>query len=174
MSDFHGAERTFQLLTQAAGRAGRGSKLGEVVIQTYNPDHYAIITAQKQDYERFYEQEIEYRKMMFYPPVWNLLVIWGTSLQEEKLQIAVEKMAKHLSIFIKEDIIVAKERVQLVGPTDATISKINDVYRKVIYMKTKEYQTLVRLKDRAEWYIKDNKDFQNVSIQFDFNPISSF
>ena len=174
VSDFHGAERTFQLLTQAAGRAGRGSELGEVVIQTYNPDHYAIITAQKQDYERFYEQEIEYRKMMFYPPVWNLLVIWGTSLQEEKLQIAVEKMAKHLSVFIKEDVIVAKERVQLVGPTDATISKINDVYRKVIYMKTREYQTLVRLKDRMEWYIKDNKDFQNVSIQFDFNPISSF
>ncbi len=174
VSDFHGAERTFQLLTQAAGRAGRGSEPGEVVIQTYDPEHYAIVTAKEQDYESFYSQEIEYRKMMFYPPVWNLLVIWATSLQEERLEKATEKMANHLSVFIKEDELLAKEKIQIVGPTDAAISKINDVYRKVIYLKTKEYDTLVQIKDRMEWYIKDNKDFRNVSIQFDFNPVSGF
>ena len=174
VSDFHGAERTFQLLTQAAGRAGRGMEAGEVVIQTYNPEHYAIFTAQKQDYESFYEQEIEYRKMMFYPPVWNLLVIWGTSLKEEILERGTEKIANHIRVFVKKDELLVKEKIQIVGPTNASIAKVNDVYRKVIYIKTKEYQTLVCIKDRIEWYIKDNKEFQNITVQFDFNPVSGF
>ena len=174
VSDFHGAERTFQLLTQAAGRAGRGSEPGEVVIQTYDPAHYAITTAKEQDYEAFYQQEIEYRKLMCYPPVWNLLVIWATSLQEERLEYTTQKIAMHLTVFIKKDTILAKQKIQVVGPTEASIAKINDVYRKVIYIKTKEYETLVQIKDRIEWYIKDNREFQNISIQFDFNPVSGF
>uniref|UniRef100_UPI004057B400 replication restart helicase PriA n=1 Tax=Agathobacter sp. TaxID=2021311 RepID=UPI004057B400 len=174
VSDFHGAERTFQLLTQAAGRAGRGNEPGEVVIQTYNPNHYAIVNAKKQDYESFYAQEIEYRKMMCYPPIWNLLVIWAASLQEEKLNHAANKMANHLTAYIKESKTLSQENLQMVGPADAAISKINDVYRKVIYIKTKHYRTLVEIKDRMEWYTKENKDFQAISIQFDFNPVSGF
>ena len=83
VSDYHAAERTFQLLTQAAGRAGRGSEPGEVVIQTYRPDHYSVQTAKEQDYEAFYEQEMEYRRMLLYPPVWNMLVILCASKQEQ-------------------------------------------------------------------------------------------
>ena len=81
VSDYHAPERTFQLLVQAAGRAGRG-RPGEVVIQTYDPEHYAIVAAKSQDYEAFYEQEIEYRALMYYPPVWNLLVILCASRSE--------------------------------------------------------------------------------------------
>ena len=76
--------------------------------------------------------------------------------------------------YLEEDAAFAGKPIQLVGPADATIAKVNDIYRKVIYLKTKEYQNLVRLKDRLEQYIKDNKDFQNVSVQFDFNPMSGF
>lgn len=174
ISDFHGAERTFQLLTQAAGRAGRGKEPGNVVIQTYNPSHYAILTANKQDYEAFYEQEIVYRQMMKYPPVWNLLVVQCTSEREDVLEHAVEKIATHLQAYIREDKKLSRQMIQIIGPADAAIARINDIYRKVIYIKTKEYENLVLLKDRLEWYTKDNRDYANVSVQFDFNPVNGF
>ena len=171
---FSAAERTFQLLTQAAGRAGRGDETGDVVIQTYNPEHYAVLTAKAQDYESFYEQEIMYRQFGFYPPVWNLLLVMCTSEQEKLLEVMSEKLVSRLQSYIDTDEVLQKERIQLVGPTDAAIAKVNDVYRKIIYIKTKEYKSLVLLKDRLEDYMKDNRDFQNVSVQFDFNPMSGF
>ena len=174
VSDFHAAERTFQLLTQAAGRAGRGDMPGDVIIQTYNPEHYAVQTAKEQDYESFYEQEILYRQIGFYPPVWNLLVVMCASEQEKQLEIASEKLAKRLQKHIKEEVDLEGKRIQLVGPTDASIAKVNDIYRKVIYIKTKEYQNLVLIKDRLEDYMKNNRDFGQVSVQFDFNPMSGF
>lgn len=172
VSDFHAAERTFQLLTQAAGRAGRGSEPGDVIIQTYDPQHYAVLTAKAQDYEDFYQQEIMYRQLMFYPPVWNLLVIMCTSEMETQLEQGSQRIATRLNRHITES--HKGERIQVVGPADATIARVNDIYRKVIYIKAKEYQTLVALKDQLEWYMQDNKDFQNVSVQFDFNPMSGF
>ena len=174
ISDFHAAERTFQLLTQAAGRAGRGDEPGDVIIQTYNPEHYAVLTAKAQDYESFYEQEIMYRKLGFYPPVWNLLLIMCTSENEKQLQFAAEKLAKRLQVHVDGDAEFERKPIQIVGPADATIARVNDVYRKVIYIKTKDYQKLVLLKDRLESYIKDNRDFGQVSVQFDFNPMSGF
>lgn len=169
VSDYHGAERTFQLLTQAAGRAGRGDLPGEVVIQTYNPDNYAVIAAKNQDYESFYEQEIEYRKFLYYPPVWNMLVVWSSSKKMKELESGSDSIIKEL-----EKNVTMKDKVQIVGPVDASISKINDVYRKVIYMKAKDYNRLVELKDQLERYVKDNPTYRNILVQFDFNPVSGF
>ena len=174
ISDFHAAERTFQLLTQAAGRAGRGDTPGDVIIQTYNPEHYAVLTAKEQNYESFYEQEITYRKLGFYPPVWNLLLVMCTSENETQLQYASDKIAKRLRSIVDMDGELERKPIQIVGPADATIARVNDVYRKVIYIKTKDYQNLVLFKDRLEAYIKDNKDFGQVSVQFDFNPMNGF
>jgi primosomal protein N' (replication factor Y) len=169
-SDYHAAERTFQLLTQAVGRAGRGEKPGQAVIQTYDPDHYAIRTAQAQDYEAFYQQEIAYRTMMSYPPVWNLLVVHcaGGDLA------CVEQAAQKLTERLKTAIGAQNTRVLLVGPADASIARINDVYRKVVYMKAAEYQTLVALKDVLEPFVQADRLFSNVTIQYDFNPASGF
>ena len=84
-SDFRCSERTFQLLTQAAGRAGRGETPGNVIIQTYQPDHYSISCAAGQDYESFYRQEMNYRKMLSYPPVCQLLAVQFSCRSEELL-----------------------------------------------------------------------------------------
>lgn len=170
ISDYHAAERTFQLLVQAAGRAGRGELPGEVVIQTYDPEHYSIVTAKAQDYEAFYEQEIAYRELMSYPPVWNLLVILCASRTKEAATEGAACLAGQAGAWIK----ASDERVYVVGPADAAVAKVNDVYKKVIYFKTQKYETLVKIKDMAEKFTRDNRDYKDVMIQFDFNPVNGF
>lgn len=170
VSDFHASERTFQLLTQAVGRAGRGKLPGAAVIQTYAPDNFAVEAARDQDYDRFYGKEIAYRSMLSYPPVWNLLLIHCTGTKQP----AVELAAGHAAVWLKGRIAQESETVLLVGPADAAVAKVNDVYRKVIYMKAKRYDTLVRLKDETEHYVREQSLFSPVTIQFDFNPVSGF
>lgn len=171
ISDYHAAERTFQLLTQAAGRAGRGELPGEVVIQTYDPEHYSIITAKEQDYEAFYTQEIEYREMMCYPPVWNLLVILCASRMEEAAAEGARRLVEQVDAWSTAH---PNERLYVVGPADAAVAKVNDIYKKVVYLKTRDYETLVKIKDMAEKYTRDNRDYKDVMIQFDFNPVNGF
>ena len=171
VSDYHAAERTFALLTQAIGRAGRGKELGQAIIQTYDPEHFAIQTAKEQNYERFYEQEIAYRKMLSYPPVWNLLVVHCSSADYYRLEEAAGCFAEYL----KGNITEQKKKVLLIGPADAAVAKVSDVYYKVIYMKTADYQMLVGLKDSLLAYIKKEKNtFSDITVQFDFNPVSGF
>ena len=143
ISDYRASERTFQLLTQAAGRAGRGDIPGNVIIQTYDPDHYSITTAKEQNYEAFYGQEIEYRKMMRYPPVWNMLYILCASKNEAAASEAAVALMGKIDQIVREN----SEKIFSIGPSDAPVAKISDVYRKVIYVKTREHQTLVILKD---------------------------
>lgn len=165
-NDYGAAENTFELLTQAAGRAGRGEIPGEVVIQTYNPDNFAIKAASGHDYEAFYNEEIVYRKLMKYPPAGNLLSIMITADSEEK----AERLSKDLA-----DVIKSKEdnNIVILGPADATIKRINNVYRKVIYVKAKEYETLVSWKNIIEDYRKKT-EYRDGSVAFDFNPSGSF
>ena len=170
VADYHAAERTFQLLTQAVGRAGRGPLPGQAIIQTYDPEHFAIQTAKAQDYEAFYQHEIAYRKMMHYPPIWNMLLVHCMGKNEQIAQQTAQLMADKLQSAIKR----SGKPVLLVGPADATIAKVNDIYRKVLYMKAADYQTLVALKDALEQFGKKTNAFSNVTIQFDFNPSSGF
>ena len=97
ISDYRASERTFQLLTQAAGRAGRGEKPGEAIIQTYQPEHYSIQAAMHQDYRAFYEEEIGYRKLLGYPPASNLLAIHGSCGNEELLETGMQYIRKFLN-----------------------------------------------------------------------------
>ena len=178
VNDFHAAERTFALLTQAAGRAGRGKLPGNVVIQTYAPDHYAIRTAKEQDYEAFYDMEIEYRRLMHYPPVWNMLLVHVTSPDEsecgsmsQQVYDIASQMISHADENQSPD---DRHQVQLIGPADATIAKVNDIYRKVIYMKTSAYAALISIKDGLEQAVKADTAMKNANISFDFNPMSGF
>ena len=163
--DYRSGERTFQLLTQAAGRAGRGERPGDVVIQTYDPGHYAIEAAAAQDYEMFYEQETAYREMMGYPPAENLTAV-HVSCEDEEL---LEKGCHYLKEYILR--IKGKVPVQVIGPASPGIDKIRDVYRRVIYLKSPRYDTLVKIKDMMEKYIEINSGFDKMRIQFDFNPM---
>ena len=165
-SDFHSAERTFQLLTQAAGRAGRGNEPGQVVIQTYQPEHYSIVAASQQNYEKFFEQEILYRKIMGYPPAAHMLVIQVNGADENRAQMQAERIA--------EVIQRADSSVICMGPSDATIARINDVYKKILYLKDKDYQRLVKMKDAVEAYILEEKELKDISVWFDFDPMSGF
>ena len=165
VNDYRAAERTFQLLTQAAGRAGRGNEAGEVVIQTYTPKHYSIQTAQMQDYKAFYNHEMAIRKMLSYPPVANMAAILFTSEAEE----LSEKTAAYIAALIQKAQIPG---LTMIGPADGRISKIHDIYRKVIYLKHDDYAQLVDLKDRIELFLKKRGDFTKVNITFDFNPMS--
>lgn len=167
VSDYRAAERTFQLLTQAAGRAGRGRLPGEVIIQTYQPDHFAIQTAKNQDYEAFYAQEIAYRKLMCYPPVWNLLLLAITSPKEEE--------AISASIAVAGWFQEQRPGLRVIGPSDAILAKKNDIYRRAVYLKTEKYQDLVEAKEAFERYIHEHPlQEKQVSIYYDFNPMNGF
>ena len=167
VSDYRAAERTFQLLTQAAGRAGRGRLPGEVIIQTYQPDHFAIQTAKNQDYEAFYVQEIAYRKLMCYPPVWNLLLLAITSPKEEEAILA--------SIAVAGWFQEQRPGLRVIGPSDAILAKKNDIYRRTVYLKTENYQDLVEAKEAFEQYIHEHPlREKQVSIYYDFNPMNGF
>lgn len=166
-SDYRAGERTFQLLVQAAGRAGRGRKGGEVVIQTYSPEHYSIQTASRQDYTAFYNEEIAFRELMGYPPAENLLAVLMTGKEEEYLEMA----AGYLKAYAVR---MAGETVEIIGPASPYVGKVSDVYRKILYLKCPKYGMLIRVKNYLEQYIQINPGFQTLKIQFDFNPMNIF
>lgn len=171
-NDYRAGERTFQLLTQAAGRAGRGDKPGEVVIQTYQPEHYSIVHAANQDYRGFYEEEITYRDLMKYPPVAHMLAVLIISREQENGRKLTEQMTERVN---KEwDIYQDNSHsLQLIGPAEAAISKINDLYRHVFYVKHADYQVLVQIKDMLERFCKDI-ELKNLTIQYDFDPMNTY
>lgn len=186
-NDYRAGERTFQLLTQAAGRAGRGEKPGEVVIQTYQPEHYSIVHAAKQDYESFYEEEIAYREFMQYPPVAHLLAVLITSREQEQGAALCEEMTelvKKMNIPKKAECANNTENItginstedtklHVIGPAEATIGKINDLYRHVFYVRHADYQVLVEVKDLLEKFCKE-QELKNQTVQYDFDPMNTY
>ena len=166
VNDYRASERTFQLITQAAGRAGRGDKAGDVVIQTYSPDDFSIVAASHQDYQEYYNEEISFREMLMYPPVGHMMLI----LLESGDYKAVSSYSEYLAQKIKSVIISEVLKALLIGPADASLVKISDVYRRVIYVKSNELEKLIYIKDYIE-----NGDIQrtdSVRVSFDIDPMS--
>lgn len=133
--DYMAAERTFELITQAAGRAGRGNKEGNAVIQTYSPEHYSIVHACNHDYESFYNEEIAFRELMDYPPVYNFMTVRIASEDEQKTAELSEK--------IKQLTDKADSRTKIIGPGKAPVYKVKDVFsgRYIIRIKnTKDFR----------------------------------
>lgn len=132
-ADFRSTERTFQLLTQAAGRAGRGSEPGCVVIQAYDPDNYSIQAAASQDYSGFYEQEIRFRKRLEYPPVGSMCEVMAASLDETE----ADRWIRRVHMLINQKFY---DIIKIIGPSDAPISRLKDMWRKHLYLRSSDHQ----------------------------------
>ena len=154
VSEYSAAERTFHLLAQAAGRAGRDRLPGRVVIQTYRPDHYALLCAAAQDYPEFYKQEITYRKMLGYPPCTSMLKVLGLSKDEGVLSEAMKELAAAAQA----------EGVTVLGPAPDYVRYVQDTFRMVLYCKAASRDKVKQVKDRLE-----RLSFENVSVQFEFS-----
>ena len=165
--DYRAAERTFQLLVQAAGRAGRGTTPGTAVIQTYSPEHYSIETAADQDYKAFFEKEMAFRRMMNYPPVAHLMALYLTSEDEE----ALNRGAVRLKALAMSH---TRQEIALIGPSDAGLSKLKDVYRKVLYLKCTKMNYLTEWKGWLEAVLPKEKQLSTFNIQFDMDPVNPF
>ena len=163
MDDYHCGERTFQLLTQAVGRAGRGVKPGHAVIQTYQPEHYSIRAAATQDYAEFYKEEMGYRLLMDYPPAAHMMTIFGACQDEELLKNAMY----YIEVFIRR--VSPKEELHMIGPAAASVGKVKDVYRQVIHLKHRDICFLTAVREKLEKYIEINSGFRKIYIQFDMN-----
>ena len=160
VGDFRAAERTYQLLAQAAGRAGRGEKPGDVVLQTYQPEHYSIVAAAKQDYQGFYRQELLQRQILQYPPVSNIL---GVLVLSENLR-HVRELSEELAEKMRQ-----YEQVVILGPAPAALAKAKDVHRYIIYAKCRDYRVLRQIKNMLEQYMKAQEMYRDCRLQFDFN-----
>ena len=158
--DYQSSERTFQLLTQAAGRAGRGNRPGQVIIQTYQPEHYCIQTAAAQDYDSFYSQEIRFRQMLHYPPDRQMMVLLAEGESDQEAALAVKKLRE---IAAEADF----DGVEFIGPSRASITRARDLYRYTLYMKHQDSKELIRLRDFLEGYLKWSQQFQNIYFTFD-------
>ena len=162
VSRYDSAERTFQLLTQAAGRAGRGKRPGDVVIQTYRPEHYAVQCAAAQDYREFFRNEIAYRETGSYPPVMHLLAIQLSSMDEELLTRAA---AGYADLLDREG---QKLGTMQIGPVNAPVYKVHDYFRKWIYIKHLSYDILVTVKNGTETAFREAFP-RGVSALYDFS-----
>ncbi|EHI55861.1 hypothetical protein HMPREF9333_00904 [Johnsonella ignava ATCC 51276] len=159
---YNSAEKTFQLLTQAAGRAGRAGQAADVVIQTYRPEHYAVMCAAEQDFERFYKEETAFRKITAYPPMIHILSIQFSSRNEKY----VDEFSKYYAECAKKEAL--KYGAYIIGPAPARIYKVHDFYRKLVYIKHIDYDILLRLKQQLQVYADKHTYAVNVGILYDF------
>jgi primosomal protein N' (replication factor Y) len=163
MPDFRAAERTFQLLTQVAGRAGRGSLPGVVLVQTINPEHYAVRLAAAQDYQAFYEKELQFRKFMHYPPysaMANLIV--RHEKQEDALRMSAE-LERHLG--------GTQENMKIMGPAEAPVPKLKAEYRYQFLIKSASRKALNELLKRAQAFSRKEK-WNVTALVIDVDPLT--
>jgi primosomal protein N' (replication factor Y) (superfamily II helicase) len=164
LPDFRAAERTFQLLTQVAGRAGRGELPGRVLIQTFYPEHYAIQDAVKQDYVSFFDRELHFRRMMAYPPFTSLanVIVRDTSLEK-----AIRWSRELSQYFSPHD----GERVRILGPAAAPLARLKKEHRFQFLLKSPKRSVLTKLLSGALAYC-DAKEIPQTAVLFDMDPLS--
>lgn len=159
--DFRASENTFDLLSQVSGRAGRSTSKGEVIIQTYNPEHYSITLSKNHDYLGFYKEEMQIRKMLKYPPYYYLTLISISSKEYELGFKEANKIGNYLRSKLNNTTII-------LGPSMASIFKVNNIYHYQIIIK---YQKDDNLINTLNFIINMYKTNNKVSVEVDFNPI---
>lgn len=165
IDDYRANERTFQLLTQVAGRAGREKEKGQVIIQTYNPDNFAIECAQKQDYKLFYQTEIGMRKQLKYPPFCDIILMGITSIDERE----VIKVSEKLHEYLKRRVIQENIGILLYRPVPSPIDRIKNKYRWRIIIKCKLEDDIIQLMNDTQECFQTLKT-KNTNITIDLNP----
>jgi primosomal protein N' (replication factor Y) len=163
MPDFRAAERTFQLLTQAAGRAGRGNLPGIVLIQTINPDHYAVRFASQQNYPGFYEKELQFRRLMRYPPFAALANVLVRNPRQED--------AHSMSVELGRLLDPAPENIKVLGPAEAPVPRLKDEYRYQLLIKAANRKRLNELLNQLRRHAAERK-WNPVSLVIDVDPIT--
>ena len=169
--DFRSPERAFQLITQASGRAGRGDEKGHVIIQTYSPEHYAVVMAANQDYASFYEAENKFRKYMMYPPYSDIFQIMFTSASPKAAEAGAKKWHDRL-----ETLLGPEDRQNLFPPQEAYMSKIRETYRYSLIIKCpkgsrQKYSGMI-CKIREEETANAKKKKEDYIAVVDVNPYS--
>src|SRR5215468_1906164 len=164
LPDFRAAERTFQLLTQVAGRAGRGELAGRVLIQTFYPEHYAIQDAVKQDYTSFFERELHFRRMMAYPPFTSLA---NVIVRDTRLEKAISWSRQLSQYFSPHD----GEKVRILGPASAPLARLKKEHRFQFLLKSPKRSVLTNLLSGALAYC-ESKEIPQTAVLMDMDPLN--
>jgi len=157
--DFRSSENTFSLLSQVAGRSGRSSKMGEVIIQTFNPDHYAISYVKNHDYIGFYNREMLIRRNLKYPPFYYICYIRVSGADMDY----IFQESKKIKALLQKNL----DKTILLGPSPCAVFKVNKIYRYGIILK---YKFQDNLKDMLEGVLEHYKGSRQIKIDIDFNP----
>ena len=160
MPDFRAAERCFMLITQTAGRAGRHTEQGRVVIQTYNPEHYAVTCGMAQDYEGFFRQELALRRQLFYPPYSRLVKLL---FQNEAEAEANRQAAAFVRLF--QTHFFGERNQQIIGPSPAVIVCLRGTYRYVVLIKTADLQAV-------QVFLREQNLHLRADVAIDIDPIT--
>ena len=163
LPDFRASERTYQLLTQVAGRAGRHEKAGQVIIQTYNPDHYSILDVQKNDYLTFYHKEMQFRKLGKYPPYYYLINFTISHKEMKKVMEASQHVHKILLQHLTEKALV-------LGPSPAALARINNEFRFQILVKYKSEPGLLQAIQFLDDYYHEKFIKEKLALKIDIDP----
>lgn len=165
IDDFRSGERSFDLLEQVAGRAGRADKTGRAIIQTYSPEHNAVVFAKEHNYAKFYENEIAMRRVMWYPPFCEMISVLFTGANEAMVAQCARSFARSV-LPIKN----SRQRIQLLGPVPAAITKIKNKYRWRLIIKCENSDWLTRALSAAAEECEKNKNYNKITIVIDKNP----
>ncbi|GAB6169999.1 primosomal protein N' [Clostridium carnis] len=162
--DYRAAEKTFQIITQVAGRAGRGNKEGTVIIQTYTPDHYSLKYARNYDYEGFYSEEFAIRGLMYYPPFGKILLVNGISKNEDSLKSFMKTLALEFEKIKKE-----YSSIEMLGPVPCIVTKIKDNYRwQILFKGEVPLEFCKKIKNRL--YELNKNVYNEIKVTIDINP----
>jgi primosomal protein N' (replication factor Y) len=153
LPDFHAAERTFQVLTQVAGRAGRSPLGGEVILQTYQPDHYAIRAAAGHDFKAFYAQELESRRKLGYPPFSQLVRLEHRQTNRSRAQESAERMAAQIREWIESE---GRQETTIIGPVPCFFARIGGFYRWQIVLRGPDPASILRGRQLGDWRVEVN------------------
>lgn len=167
MDDYRSGERTFNLITQVCGRAGRGELEGRAIVQTYTPEHSAIVHAQRHDYKGFFNDEIAFREAMWYPPFCDIVTLLASGTNETLVARCIRDAAKKLDAYLKE---TKSQRSVMLGPSPSSVSKIKDKFRYRIVVKCENADSLNEI--LKEVVVDSIKEHKYVSLSVDKNPNS--